>query len=612
MKTFKIFSIGAIFVVLSLFISYESSVVYAAPTQNPPNGGVIQITGAPPQASLTIGVSGSYATFNFNSSSGNGALPLAYGGTGRPITDSASKALFRNDVLAAQGNGQNDDITSMSVLGSITAGTSAGAAGVLMLNAGGTNQNIVLTPSGTGSIVLNGNINGGTTAAFGIGTTSTNGSSFAAGHNSTASGADGIALGVGATASGYESGAFGTGATASGNYAIAVATDGATASGSRSFAVGHYVTAGTAIDSMIIGTGVDNVNRLVNNTANSLMIGFNSTVPTLFIGTSAGAGTTGNVGIGTSTPGSPLEVNGAIKLSGATATYKITNVADPTSAQDVATKNYVDAAAGGTTSKSCSYTTSGATATVGSACTAGGTTFTPPSGVSLFWVTLVGSGGGGGGGGTASSSSNSCGGGGGGGGAMVFKYPVNVSAASYTVSIGAGGTGGAQNVDGNAGNQSSLVSVITVNGGSQGLKAACGSGGLPSGGDGGGPLAGSGGNGSFSSTSAPTNGGNGTSNLFILGGAGGGGGATGSFTGAAGGVSGAAGGTSATRGGGGGGGSFGLGGNGGAGGNPGLAGAVGTKGGGGGGGGGSSVSNGTGGTGGTGGGGYALIEWVGP
>jgi len=51
----------------------------------------------------------------------------------------------------------------------------------------------------------------------------------------------------------------------------------------------------------------------------------------------------GNVGIGTITPSEKLEVSGNIKLSGATSTYKITNVATPTASSDVATKEYVDA-----------------------------------------------------------------------------------------------------------------------------------------------------------------------------------------------------------------------------------------------------------------------------
>ena len=55
----------------------------------------------------------------------------------------------------------------------------------------------------------------------------------------------------------------------------------------------------------------------------------------------------GEIGIGTASPGAKLEVSGNIKLSGDSPTYKITNLATPTEASDVATKGYVDSISGG-------------------------------------------------------------------------------------------------------------------------------------------------------------------------------------------------------------------------------------------------------------------------
>ena len=55
------------------------------------------------------------------------------------------------------------------------------------------------------------------------------------------------------------------------------------------------------------------------------------------------SGVSGNVGIGTTAPGERLEVAGNIRLSGATPTHRITNLAAPIASSDAATKAYVDA-----------------------------------------------------------------------------------------------------------------------------------------------------------------------------------------------------------------------------------------------------------------------------
>lgn len=78
------------------------------------------------------------------------------------------------------------------------------------------------------------------------------------------------------------------------------------AMGDYSHTMGYFVRA-NANNSMVIGSGMTG-NYLENNIANSLMIGFNSNIPTLFVSGSAGLNTTGRIGIGTSTPSEKFEV----------------------------------------------------------------------------------------------------------------------------------------------------------------------------------------------------------------------------------------------------------------------------------------------------------------
>ena len=92
---------------------------------------------------------------------------------------------------------------------------------------------------------------------------------------------------------------------ASGSYVIA-SGEGATGMGSHSNAEGDLSftlgsnLSGQAKQSMVIGHGFGNdmQDRLPNNIENSLMIGFNSVYPTLFISTSDSKFRTGTVGIG--------------------------------------------------------------------------------------------------------------------------------------------------------------------------------------------------------------------------------------------------------------------------------------------------------------------------
>lgn len=86
---------------------------------------------------------------------------------------------------------------------------------------------------------------------------------------------------------------------------------GSEANGSLSFAFGNQVIAGgtnsvvigrfletTTSPAMVIGTGANLSNKLINGNSNSLMIGFNSNKPTLFVKGAPGNGYTGSIGIG--------------------------------------------------------------------------------------------------------------------------------------------------------------------------------------------------------------------------------------------------------------------------------------------------------------------------
>jgi hypothetical protein len=99
-----------------------------------------------------------------------------------------------------------------------------------------------------------------------------------------------------------------TAGTTYGGFGLGLAT---TARGVRSLAIGTGTKTGaSAIQSIVIGAGA----LMVNNIPNSLMIGFNSNIPSIFVSNSSGAGTSGAVAIGdTYIPvGYKLAVNGKI------------------------------------------------------------------------------------------------------------------------------------------------------------------------------------------------------------------------------------------------------------------------------------------------------------
>jgi hypothetical protein len=114
--------------------------------------------------------------------------------------------------------------------------------------------------------------------------------------------------------------AYGQNAVASGNYSVALGYFNE-AAGANSVGIGYFAST-SAARAITIGSGIGG-NDLTNNISDSLMVGFNSMVPTLFVGPAPGPGlsTIGKVGIATTSPGSELDVKGTLRLSGSTSGY---------------------------------------------------------------------------------------------------------------------------------------------------------------------------------------------------------------------------------------------------------------------------------------------------
>jgi len=162
----------------------------------------------------------------------------------------------------------------------------------------------------------------GSMAIGSVSEVSGNDGSIAAGYYNEVTGSEGTAaIGAynfanannGSVVMGYESKISGSfGSLALGNNTEVTGSHGAIAMGSRTLA--------SANNSFAFGKGVGLANfRLINNIANSMMVGFNSELPTLFVGPSLGAGTTGNVGIATTNPIEKLDINGAIRIGNSAA-----------------------------------------------------------------------------------------------------------------------------------------------------------------------------------------------------------------------------------------------------------------------------------------------------
>jgi hypothetical protein len=132
----------------------------------------------------------------------------------------------------------------------------------------------------------------------GFNSTATGQGAIALGRLTAASALGAISIGNSNTSSNTISVAIGDTMIASGDHAWAIGNQYCTSSGTESLSMGEYLTASNT-RSHVIGNGISNVSRLINNTVASLMIGYNSDTPTVFVGPGNGTpGSIGAVGIG--------------------------------------------------------------------------------------------------------------------------------------------------------------------------------------------------------------------------------------------------------------------------------------------------------------------------
>lgn len=238
----------------------------------------------------------SNANYAFGSTSGNITAGGVYVGSSNEIR-SASGPLYVN---SSGGSGLYVMGGAVGTYGQLRAGTilSTGTTGSTPFSGAGTRFMWVpakgaIRAGAVDSIQWNDSSIGTYSVAMGKDTK-------ALGNISTAFGSDSTAAGAFSTAMGRYTTADGQASTAMGYYS--------TASGAYSTAMGYYTTA-SADYSTVIGSGQDASNPLVNNVPNSLMVGFGSTTPTLFVGSTF-------VGIGTTNPQSTLDVQGDISAGG--------------------------------------------------------------------------------------------------------------------------------------------------------------------------------------------------------------------------------------------------------------------------------------------------------
>lgn len=115
-----------------------------------------------------------------------------------------------------------------------------------------------------------------------------------------------MAIGEACNSSGFAAITMGSNSASSGDHSIAMGVQ-ADATEEKAIAIGTHVES-SGLESIVLGSGVHNFAKLNNDIDNTMMVGFESEKPTLFVGESVASDMWGKVGVGETDPDGFLHV----------------------------------------------------------------------------------------------------------------------------------------------------------------------------------------------------------------------------------------------------------------------------------------------------------------